>query len=212
MYCPAHFSEDRTPVLHDAIRRTGLANLVTLGPEGLTATPLPLLLDPTSGSYGTLRGHMARANPQWRRFSTDVPTLAIFMGPHAYVSPSWYPSKRETGKAVPTWNYVTVHAHGPLEIFDDPDLLRDDVAALSARHEAGRPDAWAVSDAPKDFIEAMLKGIVGFRMTITRLEGKWKMSQNRPAPDRDGVVRGLRCGNEDERRVADIVAGVEVEN
>ncbi len=205
MYCPAQFREDRTPVLHDLIRQAGLASFVTFGPDGLVATPVPLLLDPDDGPYGALSGHMARANPQWRHLSGETPALAIFMGPDAYVSPSWYPSKQETGRVVPTWNYVAVHAYGPVETFDDPGRLLAQVTALTDRFEAGRPDPWSVGDAPEAFIQAQLKGIVGFRMPITRLEGKRKMSQNRPPADRDGVVEGLRHGNAADQEVAAVV-------
>jgi transcriptional regulator len=193
MYGPAHFKEERIPVLHDAIRRLPLANLVTLGSAGLTASAVPLLLDAEDGPFGTLRGHLARPNPQARDVRTDVEALAIFMGPDAYISPNWYATKRETGKVVPTWNYVTVHAHGPIEFFDDPAALRAIVEGLTTIHEAKQPKPWAVDDAPADFIAAHLKGIIGFRIPITRLEGKWKMSQNRPAEDRSGVVQGLEA-------------------
>lgn len=191
MYVPPHFAEDRLPVLFDAMRRARLATLVTLGADGLEATPLPLLLDEAEGEQGTLYGHLARANPQWRRFDAGVEALALFQGPDAYITPAWYPSKAETNRAVPTWNYVAVHARGPLEVFDDADRLRGVVARLSDRHEAGRAEPWAVADAPADFITAQLKGIVGIRIPIARIEGKWKTSQNRTAADRAGVATGL---------------------
>ncbi|WP_029010223.1 FMN-binding negative transcriptional regulator [Azospirillum halopraeferens] len=202
MHLPAAFREDRTPVLHDAIRAIGLANLVTVGPDGPVATPVPLLLDERDGPRGTLIGHLARANPQWRTAAAGVPALAVFMGPEAYVSPSWYATKRETGKVVPTWNYVAVHAYGPLEVFEDRDSLLAVVTALTDRYEAGRAEPWAVADAPADFVDALLAGIVGVRLRIDRLEGKWKLSQNRPAADVDGVIDGLSGGGEGERRVA----------
>jgi len=207
MYVPPAFAEDRLPVLHDAIRQTRLATLVTLGGDGLEASHVPLLLDAGAGPHGTLVGHLSKGNPQWRRLSPEVPALAIFSGPDAYVTPSWYETKKQTGKAVPTWNYVVVHAYGPLELFDDADSLRDVVTRLTERHEAGRPDAWAVSDAPEDFLQGMFKGIVGFRLPIARIEGKWKLSQNRPAEDRAGVVAGLReDGGAEELAVADLMA------
>jgi transcriptional regulator len=190
MYIPPHFAEDRLDVLHDAIRRTGLANLVTLGPDGLMASPLPLMIDPADGPYGTLYGHLAKANPQWRT-TPPVDALAIFMGPDAYVSPGWYATKRETGKVVPTWNYITVHAAGPVSFFEDATNLLDVVTRLTDRHEAGRADPWAVNDAPAPFVASQLKGIVGFRMPIRTLQGKWKLSQNRPAADRAGVAAGM---------------------
>ncbi len=190
MYVPPAFTEDRVDVLQGAIRRTGLANLVTVGAAGLMATPLPLMIDPATGPYGTLYGHLARANPQWRETPT-LDALAIFMGPDAYVSPGWYPTKRETGKVVPTWNYITVHATGPIEFFEDAAELLDVVTRLTNLHEAGRPEPWAVDDAPAPFVAAQLKGIVGLRMEIRALQGKWKLSQNRPQADRQGVVAGM---------------------
>jgi transcriptional regulator len=190
MYVPPHFAEERLDVLQDAIRRTGLANLVTVGPDGLMASPLPLMLDATDGPYGTLYGHLAKANPQWR-MTPAVDALAIFMGPDAYVSPGWYETKRETGKVVPTWNYITVHASGPVSFFEDATELLDVVTRLTERHEAGRAEPWAVSDAPAPFVASQLKGIVGFRMPIRVLQGKWKLSQNRPLADRKGVVAGM---------------------
>ena len=192
MYVPTQFEERRLPVLHAAMAAAGLATLVTMGGDGLEATPLPLVLEPDEGPLGTLYGHLARANPQWRRVDPAVPALVLLQGPDAYVTPSWYPSKREAGKAVPTWNYVAVHAYGPLETFDDPARLQALVTKLTDRHEAGRPEPWAVSDAPADYLAAMLRGIVGIRVPITRLDGKWKASQNRSPEDRAGVVDGLR--------------------
>ena len=193
MYIPTQFREDDVPTVHAAIRAAGLATLVTTGPDGLIATPLPLLLDAEPGPYGTLHGHVARANPQWQRSDTQVQALAMFMGPDAYITPSWYETKRETGKVVPTWNYVAVHAYGTVEFYTDPDRLLALVTRLTGQHEGARAKPWAVSDAPDDFIRSQLKGIVGCELRITRLEGKWKMSQNRVAADRDGVVSGLRA-------------------
>jgi len=188
MYCPDHFREDRLPVLHDAIRRIAFATLVTQTQHGTDANNVPMLLD---AEAGVLRFHLARANPAWRDLAPGAEALAVFLGPHAYVTPSWYPSKAETGKAVPTWNYLTVHVRGGLTRFDDPEWLRAHVAALSAAHEAGRTEPWSPADAPPDYIDAMLRGIVGFELAITSLEGKWKLSQNRPPADRDGVRQGL---------------------
>lgn len=189
MYTPPAFREDDVPTLHAMMRAAPLATFVTAGPGGLMATPLPLFIDPDEGRLGTLYGHVARANPQWREGATEA--LAVFMGPDAYVTPSWYATKRETGKVVPTWNYVAVHAGGPVAFTDDPARLLELVTRLRAIHEAARPEPWAVSDAPEAFVRAQLKGIVGFRMPILRLEGKRKMSQNRPAADRAGVADGL---------------------
>lgn len=189
MYVPPAFAETRLPVLQDAIRRTGLATLVTAAGGAIEATHLPLLLDAADGERGTLLGHVARANPQWRQAPTIA--LAIFQGPEAYVSPGWYATKRATGKVVPTWNYVTVHAQGRLEAFDEPVRLRALVARLTDLHEAGRGAPWSVDDAPEPFVQSQLRGIVGLVLRIDRLAGKWKMSQNRPADDRAGVIAGL---------------------
>ena len=177
MYVPDHFREDRTEVLHQAMRQIGFATLVT---QGLDANHLPMLLD-----GNVLRGHVARANPVWKQ--AEGPALAIFLGPHAYVSPNWYPSKAETGKAVPTWNYITVHARGRIAWRQEPDWLRAHVTALSDAHEAQRAQPWAVGDAPETYIQTMLRGVVGFELTIESLQGKYKLSQNRDAADRAGV-------------------------
>ena len=192
MYIPPLFKEDRIDVLHDAIRRTGLATLVTLTADGLIASHVPMLLDPDPAPYGTLIGHVARPNPQARGAIGEA--LAIFQGPEAYITPSWYATKRATGKVVPTWNYVTIHAYGTVEFFADRERLRDVVTRLTEREETPRAEPWAVTDAPADFIDGMLKGIVGFALPITRLEGKWKMSQNRPAEDRAGRGCGAAGG------------------
>ena len=191
MYLPKHFAEPRIDVLHDAIRRSGLATLVSMTEDGLIASHTPLLLDTDPAPYGTLIGHLARPNPQTRGAIGEA--LAIFHGPDAYVTPSWYPTKQQTGKVLPTWNYVAIHAAGPVEFFDDPDRLLEIVTRLTDRQEASRPDPWAVSDAPADYVQAMLKGITGFTMRITKLEGKWKMNQNRPPADRKGAAEGLHA-------------------
>ena len=186
---PACRDEDRGSLLA-TIRAARLATFITATTEGPLATPLPLFIDETEGEYGVLYGHLARANPQWR-----VPAvgngLAIFAGPDAYVTPSWYAVKQETGKVVPTWNYATVHASGPAEFFDDPARLLDVVTRLTSLHEGERAAPWAVSDAPPDFVQSQLRGIVGLRMPIASLEGKRKLSQNRSQADIDGVRKGL---------------------
>ncbi|HEY3847577.1 MAG TPA: FMN-binding negative transcriptional regulator [Acetobacteraceae bacterium] len=196
MYVPPLFKEDHIDVLHDVIRAAGLATFVTLTKDGLIASHVPLLLDPEPAPYGTLIGHLARPNPQARGAIGEA--LAIFQGPDAYITPSWYATKRETGKVVPTWNYVAIHAAGPIEFFDDPDRLLDVVTRLTEKHEGERSAPWAVSDAPADFVQGMLRGIVGFAIPLTRLEGKWKMSQNRPAEDRAGVFAGLAAEGRDD--------------
>lgn len=194
MYMPAHFEETRSEVLQALMREHPLATLVTSSADGVVANHIPLEYDPEPAPFGTLRGHVARANPLWRDY-TQAPlageVLAIFQGPHAYVSPAWYPSKLEHGKAVPTWNYAVVHVRGPLRIVEDTQGLRAIVEMLTERHEAGRPHPWRVTDAPSDYIEQMLKAIVGIEMPIAKLVGKWKVSQNRSASDRVGVISGL---------------------
>lgn len=192
MYVPPHFEETRPEVLHELIREHALAALVTLGSEGLNANHIPLELDPAPAPFGTLRGHVARGNPVWRDFSLDVEALAVFQGPQAYISPSWYETKRETGKVVPTYNYIVVHAYGPMRVIEDRAWLRGLVERLTNRYEAGSAEPWKVTDAPADFVEQMLGAIVGIEIPLTKLLGKWKVSQNRPAVDREGVVAALR--------------------
>lgn len=191
MYSPAPFQETRPDVLAAAIADHPLATLITAGADGLHASHVPLLCTPTESGIGVLRGHMARANAHWRDAAPSCPALAIFSGPQHYISPNWYPSTQQDGKVVPTWNYVVVHAHGTLAIKDDPHWLLENVTALTDAHEASSPTPWRVSDAPSDYIQNLLKAIVGIELTITRWEGKWKLSQNRPLPDREGVAAGL---------------------
>ena len=212
MYRPDIFSEERVDVMHALMRAHPFATLVTSGSEGAEANHLPLVLHADTGAtetaeLGLLRGHVARANPLWQSLDRRVDVLAIFHGPQAYVTPSWYPAKAAHGKVVPTWNYAAVHARGRLTLYDDPDRLRAHVAALTAQHEAGRDVPWALSDAPADFIAALVKGIVGFELSISRLEGKWKMSQNQDAANRTGVVAGLTAeGTTTALAVADLIA------
>ncbi len=201
MYVPPAFREDDLPALHGTMREARLSNFVTATADGLIATPLPLFLAPDEGPYGTLYGHLARANPQWKLPPTGN-AMALFMGPDAYVTPSWYATKRETGKVVPTWNYVAVHAYGPAEFFEDADRLRKVVTRLTNLHERPRAEPWAVTDAPEPFICAQLRGIVGLRLPITRLEGKRKMSQNRSLEDREGVAKGLAASERPSERAA----------
>ncbi len=191
MYLPSHFHETRLEVLHGLMRAHPLATLVTQGANGLVANHFPLEIDADASPHGTLRGHMARANPAWREHPTGTEVLVIFQGPHAYVSPSWYPSKQRDGRVVPTWNYAVVHAYGALRTIEDATWLRGLVGRLTATYEAAQRAPWKVEDAPVDFIDRMLTAIVGFEIPITRVEGKWKMSQNRPAEDRAGVAAGL---------------------
>ena len=191
MYLPPQFREDDVPTLHRAIEQIRFGTLVTLGGDGLIASHLPMLVDPAPAPYGTLLGHVAKANPQWRDPAPAVEALAMFVGPNGYVTPSWYPTKRETGKVVPTWNYVAIHAYGRIEFFEEAARLLALVTRLTERQETPRAAPWLVSDAPADFVRAQLKGIVGFALPIGRLEGKWKMSQNRTPADRAGVCDGL---------------------
>jgi transcriptional regulator len=197
VYVPPLFKEDRIELLHDAMRQAGLATLVTLTADGLIASHVPVLLDPDPAPYGTLLGHLARPNPQAKGAVAGTDALVIFQGPDAYITPSFYETKRQTGKVVPTWNYVAIHARGPVTFFNDTARLLQVVTRLTDREEGKRAAPWAVTDAPADFIDGMLKGIVGFSLPITRLEGKWKMSQNRPAEDRAGVVDGLTADGRD---------------
>lgn len=192
MYTPSAFRQDDLAQLHQQIRACPLASLISQGASGLLASHLPLLLAPDEGEFGTLYGHFARANPQWRELPQGE-TLAIFQGPQAYISPNWYPSKAEHGKAVPTWNYIAVHTHGRARLIEDDEGLLQLVSRLSAEHEAGRERAWAVSDAPRDYIDSMLRAIVGFALPIQRIQGQWKLSQNRTAADRHGVREGLNA-------------------
>ena len=182
--------------------------LVTMGEDGLEASHVPMLIEPDVGPFGTLHGHIARANLQWRRATTGVQALAIFLGPNAYITPSWYPTKSLTGKVVPTWNYVAVHVYGTIGFLDDPSDLRAIVTKLTETHEAHRAEPWQVGDAPAEFIDSMLRGIVGFKLAIGRIEGEWKLSQNRSAEDIAGVREGLRSeGSEMQRAVAAAMAG-----
>lgn len=193
MYIPAHFAEPDVTVLQELIRTRPLATLVTLSPTGLEANHIPLHLCPAPAPFGTLRGHVARSNPIWRDTVGDVEALAIFHGPNAYVTPAWYPTKAESGRVVPTWNYVVAHAHGRLRVVDDPAWLRAHLGELTAHNEAAQPEPWRLEDAPPEFIGKLIGAVVGVEIVITRLVGKWKLSQNQPDPNRAGVVRGLRA-------------------
>jgi transcriptional regulator len=191
MYNPSSFAIKDLDELRQQILGTRLAMVVTHGEQGLQASHLPLLFKPDEGPNGTLYGHFARANPQWKALQDGAEALVIFAGADAYVSPGFYPAKAEHGKVVPTWNYVAVHAYGTAEVFSDTDRLLDLVSALTDRHEASRAQPWKVADAPADYIDGMLKAIVGFALPIQRLEGKRKLSQNRSPEDIAGVREGL---------------------
>jgi transcriptional regulator len=192
MYVPAHFLESRTEVLQALIERHPLGTLVAVTPEGLTANHIPMLARLEAGGGGTLRGHIARGNSLWRELASGARVLAIFSGADHYISPTWYPSKREHGKAVPTWNYATVHLKGTISFTDDVTWLRAFVTELTQANEAGRPNRWHVTDSPADYIEGMLRAIVGFEIQLTSYVGKFKGSQNRAVGDRDGVRQMLR--------------------
>ena len=189
MYLPKHFEQADPAALRSLMREHPLAALVTLGDDGVTADHVPLEFLPEAGPHGTLRGHVARANPLWKKAGSQV--LAIFSGPQAYITPSWYPSKAEHHKVVPTWNYTVVHAHGRLRAIDDAPWMHALVSGLTAHHEAPRAAPWAVADAPDDYVQQMLRAIVGIEIELTRLVGKWKISQNRGEADRLGVAEGL---------------------
>ena len=191
MYTPRAFALEDLPELQQLIQHTRLAQLVTFGEQGLQASHLPLLLNPDQGPNGTLYGHMAKANPQWRDLQNGSEALVIFAGADAYISPAFYPAKAEHGKVVPTWNYIAVHAYGKAEVFTDAERLLAVVTALTDRHEGNRAQPWSVSDAPADYIDGMLKAIVGFALPIERLIGKRKLSQNRSQADINGVREGL---------------------
>lgn len=178
------------------------ATLVTAGPAGLRASILPMIFDPDDGPNGTLRGHLARANPQWRALSPETDALAIFDGADAYVSPAWYEEKRRTGKVVPTWNYTTVLVHGSLTVHHEPDWLLANVRSLVDRHEAGRIDPWSIDDAPDGYVETQARAIVGIELRISHLEAKRKLSQNRSAMDVERVIAGLAEGSAAEQAVA----------
>jgi len=192
VYQPPHHREDRLEIQHALIRAHPLGALVTLEEGRLVANHIPFALDAGAGSLGTLRGHVARANGQWRDFSRDVEALVIFQGPQSYITPSWYATKQETGKVVPTWNYAVVHAYGALRVIEDEKWLRDQIECVTVSQESVRAEPWAVSDAPAGFVEGLMRAIVGIEIEITRIEGKWKVSQNRPAADRRCVADGLR--------------------
>ena len=197
MYQPPHFREERIDVLQGLIRANPFGAIVTYGADGLTANHVPFIIDDQAGGLGILRAHMARANPQWRGFDGSHEALVMFQGADAYITPAWYPLKAETGKVVPTWNYAIVHVHGRPRAIEDRDWLMHHISELTAINEAGRAEPWSVSDAPADFVAGLLKGIVGLELEITRIEGKWKASQNRSAADRDGVAQGLTALGDD---------------
>ena len=202
MYLPRHFEQNDPQALQGLIGSHPLAALVTQGADGITADHIPLQLHPAEGEHGVLRGHVARANPLWKHADGQA-VLALFQGPQAYISPTWYATKAATHKVVPTWNYAVVHAHGVLRAVQDADWLLALVQRLTTQNEAGRDPPWAVSDAPADYVAQMLRAIVGIEIRLTRLVGKWKSGQNRGEADRNGVAAGLA---QDPRLDADALA------
>ncbi len=210
MYLPEAFAEPRIEVLHRLMRARPLATLVTFSAGGLDANHIPLHLADEPAPLGTLRGHVARANPLWRESARAEEVLAIFHGPQAYVTPSWYATRAETGKVVPTWNYAVVHAHGPLRVVEEPEWLWSHLQELTSHKEAERAEPWRMSDAPRNYIEGLMGTIVGIEITISRLTGKWKTSQNQPPRNRAGVVSGLReRGGGDALEMAELVEALD---
>jgi transcriptional regulator len=211
MYQLPHFRVDDLPQIRAFMRDERFATLISSGSLGLFATHLPTVTK-NDAPYAMVECHLARANPHWKDLAAVDEALMIFQGPQAYITPNWYPSKTEHGKVVPTWNYVALHAYARPEVVEDANWLRRHVAELTAQEETNEPRPWALSDAPGDYVERMRRGIVGFRFRVTRLEGKWKMSQNRGTEDRDGIVTGLRARNDrDDLRVADIIQAFDPE-
>ena len=205
MYQPDDFRVEDVPEMHALMRARPFAALVSVGAAGLYASHLPTVLK-DEGPCGVIECHLARANPHWKDLVEGNEALMIFQGPEGYITPNWYPSKTDHGKVVPTWNYAVVHAYGRPEVMEDKNWLRRHVTELTAQQETNEVKPWALSDAPEPFIEVMLRGIIGFRFAFTRLEGKWKMSQNRQAADRNGVVRGLGTrGQGDDFEMAEII-------
>jgi transcriptional regulator len=206
MYIPKQFEEPRVEVLHELIRARPLATLVTLSSGGVNANHIPLQLSESPTPFGTLRGHVARANPILGDLERDIEVLAVFHGPDAYISPSWYATKKETGKVVPTCAFAVVHAYGRMRVVEDAAWLRAQLAALTEHNEASSPEPWAVSDAPREFTERLIGQIVGIEMAISRLSGKWKVSQNQPRQNQTGVIEGLReSGRQDSSAVAALI-------
>jgi transcriptional regulator len=206
MYTPKHFEEPDITVLHALIRSHPLGTWVTQAEGRMVVNHIPFLVDSTRGAYGTLIVHVARANPIWRSFNSETASVVIFQGPQTYITPSWYPTKHAHGKAVPTWNYAVVHAHGAPCATEDRDWLLKHVSELSDLHESERAVPWSVTDAPADYVEAQLKAIVGVQIPISTLVGKWKTSQNRSLPDKLGTIAGLHeRGDANSKKMAELV-------
>ncbi len=206
MYLPRKFREDRIEVLHAAMLEIGAAAVVGQGPDGPIASHVPIELDPEPAPWGTIRCHFVRSNPHAQSVADGRELLLIFQGPQGYITPSWYPTKRETGKVVPTWNYVAIHAYGTATTFEDLGALRAHLGALTDRHESSSAVPWKIDDAPRDFIDGLCRTIIGIEIPLNRIEGKWKLSQNRPPHDRLGVIDGLRAqGGDAKLTMAELV-------
>lgn len=207
MYTPPLFVEERIEALHSIIRQYPLAAIVTCSAQGPEATHVPVVLHADEGAKGVLRCHFARANPQWKTIESSPSVLAIFQGPEHYISPSWYPSKQEHGKVVPTWNYVAVHVRGRARLFENRELI-EHIHALTDQNEQPFAKPWSVDDAPKDYIAGMSRAIIGIEIAIDVIEGKRKLNQNRSEADREGVIAGLRAiGSAKSMMMAELVAG-----
>jgi transcriptional regulator len=198
MYTPAQFVESRLPLLHDLIRKQPFAAIVAATGHGLDAEHVPLFLDDSRGDYGVLQGHVARANPIWQELQDGTDVLVLFQGAQHYISPSWYPSKQQDGRVVPTWNYMIVHARGRINWLQEREWLRQLLEKMTNSHEQNRAHPWRVADAPGEYVERMLESIVGFEVAISSLTGKWKLSQNRTASDRAGVISALETESSSE--------------
>jgi transcriptional regulator len=210
MYLPPAFREDDLPTIHAEMRKIQLATLVTATANCLVATHLPLMLDSAAGEYGTLYGHVARGNTQWRESLPEMEGLAIFTASDAYVTPNWYPSKQETGRVVPTWMYAAIHAYGKVRFIDDAEWLRNFVTRLTDKHEANNAQPWKVTDAPPAYVDAQLARIIGVELPISRVEGKWKFDQRSSEQDRSGVLAGLEAsGTPANLQAASVMRGVE---
>lgn len=205
MYQPPYFQETRLEIQHELIRAYPLGLLITAGPGGLMANPVPFLIDAEAGALGTLAAHVARANPQWKELSVVGECLVVFQGPQSYITPSWYATKAATGKVVPTWNYAVVQVRGRPRVIEDAAWLRRQVERLTRSQEDHRPVPWTVDDAPEEYVAGQIKGIVGLEIPIAQIDGKWKVSQNRPAADRAGVVAGLRAQGDMGEALATLV-------
>ena len=206
MYLPKKFEEKATETLHTLINNYPFGALIINCDGEIVANHMPFLFEPSRGDFGALNCHVAKANSVWRSMSEDTECLVIFQGPDCYISPSWYPSKRHHGKAVPTWDYVVVHARGYPKVIDNSEWLINHVSDLSSMHEVNRPNPWKVSDAPVEYINRMIGAIIGIEITISKLSGKWKVSQNRPKSDQLGILAGLETeDSQGARAISDII-------